>query len=281
MEKTLLSLGYSPCPNDTFIFCGIAERRIDAGGIEFRPHLADVEELNQRARKGELDVTKISFHALIHCLDDYWLLRSGGALGRGCGPLIVSRKPCSVEELQEAVVAIPGRFTTANLLLELLGLCRGPKREMLFDQVMPAVAEGTADAGLVIHEGRFTYPQWGLHLVLDLGAWWEETTGLPLPLGCIVIKRSLGIEAARATDRAILRSLEWAETHRDATQAYIRRHAQEMDPGVIHRHIDTFVNTFSRDVGSEGEEAIRRLLSEAARISGKPLPDLPLFWTDA
>ncbi|WP_448382597.1 1,4-dihydroxy-6-naphthoate synthase [Desulfosoma sp.] len=276
-----LSLGYSPCPNDTFIFGGIALGAVPSEGLAFDPFLADVEVLNRKAREAHLDVTKISFNAAVFCLEDYWLLRSGGALGRGCGPLLVAKKPRAPEDLAQAVIAIPGRLTTANLLLELLGTHRGPRVEMSFEKVMTAVASGAVDAGLVIHEGRFTYSGLGLHVVLDLGAWWEQYTGCPLPLGCIVIRRSLGRETAAATDRAIGQSLQWARRHPDAVWPYVRSHAQEMDPQVIARHIETFVNDFSGDVGTEGERAIRKLLHEAARMAGVSLPDGPLFWTDS
>lgn len=276
-----LTLGYSPCPNDTFIFGGLALGAVQPEGPHFTTFLADVEVLNRKAREAHLDVTKISFNAAVFCLSDYWILRAGGALGRGCGPLIVARKRRRPEDLAYARIAIPGRLTTANLLLELLGIHRGPRVEMSFEKVMPAVAAGDVDAGLVIHEGRFTYAGLGLHLVLDLGAWWEEHTGCPLPLGCIVIRRRLGRETAAATDRAIRQSLEWARCHPDAVWPYILSHAQEMDPDIIRRHIDTFVNDFSGDVGPEGERAIRKLLCEAARIAGVPVPEAPLFWTDS
>lgn len=276
-----LSLGYSPCPNDTFIFGGLALGAVRPEGLRFEPFLADVEVLNRKAREAHLDITKISYNAAVFCLRDYWLLRSGGALGRGCGPVLVAKKPRAPEDLTHAVIAIPGRFTTANLLLELVGTHQGPRVEMSFEKIMPAVAAGEVDAGLVIHEGRLTYGSLGLHLVLDLGAWWEEHTGCPLPLGCIVIRRRLGRETAQAVDRAIGRSLEWARRHPDAVWPYIRSHAQEMDPEVIGRHIETFVNDFSRDVGMEGERAIRKLLQEAARIAGVSLPEAPLFWTDS
>lgn len=280
MPKTL-SLGYSPCPNDTFIFGGLAIGVVQPGGLRFEPFLADVEVLNRKAREAQLDVTKISFNAAVFCLQEYWILRSGGALGRGCGPLLVTKKPQRLEDLSHARIAIPGRLTTANLLLELLGVHRGPRVEMSFEKVMPAVAAGDVDAGLVIHEGRFTYAALGLHLVLDLGAWWEEETHCPLPLGCIVIRRRLGRDTAAATDHAIKQSLEWARNHADVVWPYIRSHAQEMDPDVIGRHIETFVNNFSHDVGVEGERAIRRLLHEAARVAGVPLPEAPLFWSES
>jgi len=165
-------------------------------------------------------------------------------------------------------------------LLELTGLHRGRRVEMSFERILPAVASGAVDAGLVIHEGRFTYAGLGLHLVLDLGAWWEERTGGPLPLGCIVVRRSLGRETAAAVDRAIVKSLEWAQRRPESVWPYIRHHAQEMEPEIIRRHIETFVNDFTRDVGPEGERAVRQLLMDAARMAGVALPAAPLFWTD-
>lgn len=277
----ILSLGYSTCPNDTFIFGALALGAVQPTGVRYEPFLADVEVLNRKAKDARLDVTKISFHAAVYCLKDYWILRAGGALGRGCGPIVVARKPYGPGDLAEATMAIPGRMTTANLLLELAGFHRGPRVEMSFEKILPAVASGAVDAGLVIHEGRFTYAGLGLHLVLDLGTWWEEHTGCPLPLGCIVIRRSLGREIAKITDRAIVESLNWAQSHPESVWPYICKHAQEMEPDVIRRHIETFVNEFSRDVGPEGEKAVRRLLKEAARIAGMVLPETPLFWTDS
>ncbi|ROR03217.1 1,4-dihydroxy-6-naphthoate synthase [Desulfosoma caldarium] len=277
----VLSLGYSTCPNDTFIFGGLALGAVQPNGLRFEPFLADVEVLNRYAKEARLDVTKISFNALIHCLKDYWLLRSGGALGRGCGPIVVAKKPWAPQDLATATIAIPGRLTTANLLLELSGLHRGERVEMSFEKVMPAVAAEEVDAGLVIHEGRFTYENLGLSLVLDLGAWWESRTGYPLPLGCIVIRRRLGRHTAELMDRAIVESLDWAREHPDQVWPYIEAHAQEMASDIIARHIQTFVNEFSRDVGTEGQRAVRRLLDEAARIAGVSLPDVPIFWTDS
>lgn len=276
----VLSLGYSTCPNDTFIFGGLALGSVQPNGLRFEPFLADVEVLNRYAKESRLDVTKISFNAAIHCLKEYWLLRSGGALGRGCGPIVVAKKPWAPEDLANATIAIPGRLTTANLLLELSGLHRGERVEMSFEKVMRAVAAEDVDAGLVIHEGRFTYESLGLHRVLDLGAWWENHTGYPLPLGCIVIRRRLGRHTAQAVDRAIVESLDWARKHPDEVWPYIAVHAQEMASDIIARHIETFVNDFSRDVGAEGEKAVRTLLQEAARIAGVPLSDAPIFWTD-
>ncbi|MFP5213586.1 MAG: 1,4-dihydroxy-6-naphthoate synthase [Acidobacteriota bacterium] len=276
MDK-VLQLGYSPCPNDTFIFYGLAEGAIDTSPYRFDITLADVEALNQRARLQALDITKVSIHAILHLLENYWLLGAGGAIGRGCGPLVVAREKLTMEELRDRPMAIPGRLTTANLLLQLTSMHRGPLIEMCFDQIMPAIAEGRVDAGVIIHEGRFTYPLLGLNLVLDLGAWWEGETGFPLPLGGIIMKRDLGSETARLVEDKIRESLRFAWKNSDAAWPYIREHAQEMEPDVIRSHIDMFVNDFSLNVGDEGERAVRFMLEAAARQEGLTLPDKPIF----
>ncbi|HBZ55634.1 MAG TPA: 1,4-dihydroxy-6-naphthoate synthase [Syntrophobacteraceae bacterium] len=280
LAKSTLSLGYSPCPNDTFIFHALAHRHIDCGGLSFEPFLADVEALNQRARQGTSDITKVSINAVALLLDDYWLLRAGGALGRGCGPLVVAGNSATMTDLRDQSLAIPGRMTTAHLLLQLHGEHRGLRVEMPFDQIMPAIQRGDVAGGVVIHEGRFTYATMGLHLVLDLGTWWEEHTGLPLPLGGIVIQRRLGTEIARQVDQQIRNSLRHAYDHRDEAWSYIVRHAQEMDEAVIQRHIDTFVNDYSFDVGPDGEQAVRTLLKAAGEQAGISVADRSLFWTD-
>lgn len=270
MNRTL-QLGYSPCPNDTHIFFALSEGRIDTEPYRFEVLLADVEVLNQRAYQHIPDITKVSIHAILHLLDEYCLLRSGGAMGRGCGPLVVAREPLSMEELRHKTIAIPGKWTTANFLLQFHGEHRGERIEMVFDQIMPAVACGEVDAGVIIHEGRFTYPAMGLQKVLDLGAWWETKTGLPLPLGGILIRRSLGPETARFVETKIRESLLYAREHPEEAWPFIRSHAQEMEPDVIRRHIDTFVNDFSLDMGTEGEKAIRYLLEAACSLTGNPL----------
>jgi len=272
-----LRLGYSPCPNDTFIFYAMAERRIDVGPHGFEVFLADVEVLNQMARRRELDITKVSIHAIVHLLDEYRLLRAGGALGRGCGPLVVAREDGTMSSFRDRSIAIPGKLTTANLLLQLEGTHRGRCVEMRFDEIMPAVAAGKVDAGVVIHEGRFTYPSLGLRLVLDLGAWWEKETGLPLPLGGILIKRDLGPDTARQVEETIRRSLLYARSNLGEAWPYIRGHAQEMDTRIIQRHIDMFVNDFSLHMGQEGERAIVYMLEAACRQEGRPLPGTPFF----
>lgn len=265
-----LSLGYSPCPNDTFIFHGLASGGVKwPGGLDIM--LADVEELNGSARRGELDVVKVSVAAAAGILDDYVLLRAGGAMGYGVGPILVAGENDDLASLDGKSVAIPGRMTTANLLF---GLCcrdagiEVTLKEMVFDEVMPAVVAGDVAAGVVIHEGRFTFADHGLSRVLDLGAWWEEHTGLPIPLGAIAIKRSLGPEVAGRMNEAIRQSLLAARANPDGAQQYIKQHAQEMDDGVIAEHIKTFVTDYSLDVGESGASAVERLLREAGWDKG-------------
>lgn len=279
MNKTL-RLGYSPCPNDTYIFFALANGRIDTAPHQFEVLLADVELLNQQARQQLLDITKVSISAVLHLLDAYWLLHSGGAMGRGCGPLVVARQRRTLNDLKEAAIAVPGTLTTANLLLQLTGIHQGTSVPMPFDRIMPAVASGQVDAGVIIHEGRFTYPGWGLHEVLDLGAWWEQETGLPLPLGGILIKRDLGLQTARDVDGKIRESLLYARNHPREAWPYIKAHAQEMADGVIGQHIETFVNEFSCDAGREGAQAIRFLLEAAAQQQQLPVPQKVIFWDD-
>ncbi len=262
-EPNTLTLGYSPCPNDTFIFDALVHGRVEAGGMRFTERLEDVETLNRLAAGAALDVTKISYGAIPHLLRDYVLLRSGGALGRGCGPLVVARREMSMEELAGARIAIPGRNTTANLLLRLFAPEAAPGVERVYSDIMPAVARGELDAGLIIHESRFTYPQHGLVRVVDLGEWWERTTGLPIPLGGILARRSLGEEAIRGIEDGIRRSVEYAFAHPEASRPYVRAHAQEMDDAVTQQHIDLYVNRFSVDVEEEGARAIEALFARA------------------
>lgn len=278
MPDISYSLGISPCPNDTFIFDALVNARL-ALPFAVQTHMADVEELNTLALQGTLEISKLSLAAVLGAgvLDRYVLLRSGAALGRACGPLIVARRGLAPEAYAEARIAVPGRLTTANLLLSLNGNYKGPREELVFDAIMPALEQGRADLGVIIHEGRFTYARRGLTLVRDLGQWWEETTGLPLPLGVIAIRRDLGEEAALRVEEGIRRSLLFARAHPEAGQAFIREHAQEMDPAVMAAHIATFVTDFSLDLGQEGQKAIRALLEAGARESGIPLPPLPLF----
>lgn len=259
-----LSLGFSPCPNDTFVFHALVHGIVGVEGVRFQPRLEDVETLNRLALDGAVDVTKISYGALPRLLDQYRLLRSGGALGRGCGPLLVSRSPLDRASLRDATIAIPGRMTTANLLLRLFGPEFRPGVERVYSDIMPAVARGEVDAGLIIHESRFTYPRFGLVKVVDLGEWWEGETGAPIPLGGIVARRSLGEPLIRRIEAAIRASVEHAFRHPSASATYVAAHAQEMEPEVMRQHIDLYVNDFSVDVGEEGERAIDELLARSA-----------------
>ena len=270
---TALSLGYSPCPNDTFIFYAMVHGRIDTSTVRFNEVLLDVETLNRRALQGELDVTKVSFHAIGHLREKYCLLRSGAALGRGCGPLVISKNEYTMDDLHSKKIAIPGKLTTAYLLLQLYDPRFSGQRsavssqqqiiEMPFHEIMGSVADGAVDAGLIIHEGRFTYPSYGLLEVIDLGAWWEKETGLPIPLGGILAKRSLGNDLIRDIDTVICRSVAYAFENRSEPADYIKQHAQELSDDVINQHINLYVNDYSVDVGDEGEEAVKELLLRA------------------
>jgi len=261
-----LRLCFSPCPNDTFIFHGLVSGRVPLPGFALEPLLADVEVLNGLAAEGRADVCKVSAAAAAGLLDHWLLLRAGGALGRGVGPLLVAREPRTIQSLDRVRVAIPGARTTGNLLFGLVCKEAGiaaQRVELVFDQVLPAVARGQVDAGVVIHEGRFVYESMGLHCLADLGEWWESRRNLPLPLGLIAVRRGLGLDTARAVNRAIRASLESARDEAPGLWDYVRAHAQEMDQSVIERHIATFVTHFSLDVGAEGEEAVAALLAEA------------------
>jgi 1,4-dihydroxy-6-naphthoate synthase len=259
-----LSLGFSPCPNDTFIFHALVHGLVSAEGMRFHPRLEDVETLNRLAEGEALDVTKVSYGAVPHLLEHYALLRSGGALGRGCGPLLVARPGTTVDALRQGRIAIPGRRTTANLLLRLWDPDLPDGVEMVYSEIMPAVARGEVDAGLIIHESRFTYPAHGLRRLVDLGEWWESETGLPIPLGAIMARRNLGEVMVHRIDDAIRRSVEHAFADPAAPLPYMRVHAQEMDDAVMREHVALYVNQFSLDIGDDGERAIETLLHRAA-----------------
>lgn len=256
-----VTIGYSPCPNDTFIFYALTHGVIDLPGMELAaPLLEDVETLNSMALEHRLDVTKLSFHALGHVLDEYCVLSSGSALGRGCGPLLVARGPLDLTRAQGLRVAIPGRLTTAAMLFRLFLPVCVDLIEMRFDAIMKAVQRGEVDAGVIIHESRFTYQQLGLVCLQDLGRWWEETSGRPIPLGCIAARRSLGRDRIAGIDAAIRASIDWAFAHPEQCLPYIREHAQELDTWVVREHIGLYVNDFSRDLGREGMAAVAAFL---------------------
>jgi 1,4-dihydroxy-6-naphthoate synthase len=265
----MLTLGFSPCPNDCFMFDAIVNRRVDLEGLEFSISLADVEALNQSAFLGEIDVTKLSYHAYAYCAADYVLLDAGSALGRNCGPLLISKHPISREQVAAGAlrIAIPGKFTTANFLLGLAFPAARNKTPVLFSAIEPALLHDEFDAGLIIHENRFTYADKGLRKIIDLGEFWEAQTGAPIPLGGIVVKRSLPDEVKQAVNRVLRRSVEYAFAHRTDSLPFVRAHAQEMSDEVMYRHIDLYVNDYSIDLGEEGRRAVD-LLFEKARASG-------------
>jgi 1,4-dihydroxy-6-naphthoate synthase len=274
-----LSLGFSPCPNDCFMFDAIVNRRIDLEGLEFAPRLADVEALNRSAFAGEADVTKLSYHAYAYCIGDYVLLDAGSALGRNCGPLLISKRVIAKDEVAAGglSIAIPGRYTTANFLLGLAFPRARNKTALVFSEIESALLDGRFDAGLIIHENRFTYEAKGLKKIIDLGEYWEETTGAPIPLGGIVIRRSLADEVKQRVNRVLRRSVEYAFAHRAASLDYVRAHAQEMSDEVMYKHIDLYVNEFSIDLGTEGRRAVELLFEKAAATSLIPPTNSTLF----
>ena len=253
-----LSIGFSPCPNDTFIFHGLVHGLVCGEKISLdREVITDVETLNEWAMSARLDITKISFHALGHVLDNYVLLSAGSALGRGCGPLLVTGPKGTSGRLSEKIVAIPGRFTTAAMLLKLFAPECKNTVAMRFDNIMESVSKGKVDAGVIIHESRFTYRQHGLKLIRDLGEWWEDKTGSPIPLGGIAARRSLGKDLIVKIDQCIRESVQHAFSNPGQCMEYIRRHAREMDDAVISDHIKLYVNNYSKDLGLEGTAAVQ------------------------
>lgn len=273
-----VTIGYSPCPNDTFIFYALTHGIIDLPGMSLAaPLLEDVETLNSMALEHRLDVTKLSFHALGHVLDEYCVLSSGSALGRGCGPLLVARGPLDLTSAKGLRVAIPGRLTTAAMLFRLFLPACVELIEMRFDTIMTAVQRGEVDAGVIIHESRFTYRQQGLVCLQDLGQWWEESIGQPIPLGCIAVRRSLGRTRIAAIDQAIRASVDWAFAHPEQCLPYIRQHAQELDTSVVRDHIGLYVNDFSRDLGPEGMAAVAAFLQRGRAAGILPHSDQSLW----
>ena len=270
MSPREIRFGLSPCPNDTFAFYAALHGLVDTHGWKLIPHMADVEELNRLALAGELEMTKLSFPALGRCLDRYGLLSAGAALGRGCGPLIVCRPGFDLERLGSVTVAVPGFNTTAFMLLSLY-LRQAPQaRALVFDQIMPAVAAGEFEAGLIIHEGRFTYRNYGLVAPVDLGAWWERDSGLPIPLGCIAARRDMGADAARGLQGLLAASVAHAQAQPGLSQEFVLAHAQEMQPQVVAEHIGLYVNEFSRDLGDEGLAAVEELLARGREVGLLP-----------
>ncbi len=270
MSKRLITVGHSPDPDDAFMFYALAHNKIDTGDLQFRHELQDIETLNRRALRGELEVTAVSIHAYAHLLDRYALLPSGCSMGDRYGPMVVARKPLSVADLKKVKIAVPGTMTTAFLALRLL-LPEGFSHDVLpFDQIIASVAEGRHEAGLIIHEGQLTFQNQGLKLVIDLGVWWQERTGLPLPLGGNVVRRDLGPETIRQISRLLKESIRYSLDHRAEALTYALKYARDMDRGLADRFVGMYVNEWTLDYGARGREAVRRLLAEGHRAGVIP-----------
>ena len=259
-NSPVISLAFSPCPNDTFIFDAIVHRKIDLEGMEFDYKMADVEELNLSAFSGQMEITKVSYHAWLYLRKDYILLESGSAMGFGNGPMIIGKKSYLIDEIESLKIAIPGKYTTANLLLKIFAPKATNKRIMVFNEIEDAILNGLVDAGVIIHENRFTYQDKGLVKIADLGEQWEQMTRCPIPLGAIVVKRNLGYEMINRLNRVMKRSVEYAMKNPDSSMSFVRENAQEMDEEVIKKHIKLYVNEFTVNMGEPGKIAIKKLL---------------------
>jgi len=270
-----LTLGFSPCPNDTFIFDALVNKKIDTGEFEFDTVLADVETLNQWALEGKLDITKLSFPAFFKSLDHYTLLNAGSALGKGVGPLLItdSQTELTDDEINQASIALPGANTTANLLFTLAYPQASDKTFMLFSAIEDALVNKETDLGVIIHENRFTYQQKGLKKVRDLGQYWEQRMELPLPLGGIAINQSIKRSAALKVNELIRKSLEFAFTNYPLITDYVKQHSQEMSEEVMRQHIDLYVNNYSLDLGDDGKLAIESLHEVYLEINNQETDD--------
>lgn len=260
-----LTLGFSPCPNDTFIFDAIANNRIDTEGLSFEIIIEDVEKLNRFAFQHQLDITKLSYHAYAYLMEDYLLLDTGSALGTHCGPLLISKPENQKSRIENLTIAIPGKYTTANFLLSLAFPRVIQKIEMRFSDIEDAVVQNKADAGVIIHENRFTYQDKGLVKIMDLGEFWESQTGFPIPLGGIAVKRNLPMEISQRVNHILRKSVEYAFAHPASSHEYVKQYAQEMDENVRNRHIQLYVNNYTLDLGEIGKMAIKTLFAWAKR----------------
>jgi 1,4-dihydroxy-6-naphthoate synthase len=268
-----LTLGFSPCPNDTFIFDAMVHDRIDTEGIKFDYFLADVEELNKIALNSDVDITKISYHAYAYVASNYLILDSGSALGHRNGPLLISKRIIDPSDLTKSRIAIPGKYTTANLLFSIAWPDAGNKIEYLFSDIEDALLREEVDAGLIIHETRFTYFKKGLNKIADMGEYWEKLTGLPIPLGAIVINKNIPEDIANKVNRILRKSLEYAYKDSLASYNFVSDNAREMDSTVMNNHIKLFVNEYSLNLGDKGKEAINELFRIAAEKG--VIPALP------
>ena len=270
------TLGFSPCPNDTFIFDALVNKKIDTEGLDFEVFLEDVQTLNQWAMQGKLDISKISYGVLPLVLHQYRLLEAGGALGKGVGPLLISLQPRPLTAINSSTIAIPGQQTTAHLLFSLAFPEARQKEFMVFSDIEDAVLSGKIDCGVIIHENRFTYQQKGLTKLMDLGEFWEKETGAPIPLGGIVFREDLDQTLSKKVNALIRKSLEYAFDHYPTLSDYVKAHAQEMDESVMRQHIDLYVNNYSLSLGKEGEKAIQTLLTTYSKIHASEPAAIPL-----
>ena len=260
-----LTLGFSTCPNDTFIFDALIHNKIDTEGLQFNTVLADVEELNRNAFAGTIDITKLSYHAFAHIANNYKLLTSGSALGYKNGPLLISKRKIYPDEVHDVKVAIPGKYTTANLLFSIVFPNVKEKREYLFSDIETTILDEEVDAGVIIHENRFTYEKRGLKKIIDLGEDWEEKTNRPIPLGGIVIHRKFNDEIQQKVNRVLRRSVEFAFKNPASSYRYVKSYAQELNDDVIKKHIDLYVSNFTTDLGEEGKSAVITLFERAKK----------------
>ena len=258
-----LTIGFSPCPNDTFIFDAMVHNRIDTEGLTFDLIMEDVEALNHRALRRELAVTKLSYHAFAHLVDDYALLESGSALGNGVGPLLIAKSLDVKDTINQSLIAIPGKYTTANFLFSLAYPEAHNKQEFVFNEIEGAVLRGAVAAGVIIHENRFTYQNHGLVKIIDLGEFWEKTTAMPIPLGGIVVRRDLPIDIQQKMERVMRRSVAYAFAHPTESFDFVAQYAQEMDESVRERHIGLYVNNFTVGLGTDGRAAVTTLFEMA------------------
>jgi len=277
MQK--ISLGFSTCPNDTFIFDAMVHHKIDTKNLEFDVVLGDVEELNSKALQNKLDVTKISYHAFSKIAQNYLLLDSGSALGYKNGPLLISKRKIYSDELNDVKIAIPGVNTTANLLLSIAFPKAKNKKEFLFSNIEDAILDNEVDAGLIIHENRFTYEKKGLNKIIDLGEYWEKETGLPIPLGGIAVNRNLNHNLQLKINRVLKRSVEYAFANPKSAYPYIKQYAQEMDEDVMYKHIELYVNNFTVELGKQGRKAIEILYEKAISLGVLPEMNKQIFLT--
>lgn len=262
-----LTLGFSPCPNDCFIFDALVHKKIDTHGLDFEVELHDVETLNKKALNGELDITKLSFHAYAYTLTNYILLRAGSALGFNCGPLLIKRTGGATQLSENWKVAIPGKLTTANFLLSLAYPNIKLKTEYLFSEIENAVVNGEVDAGLIIHENRFTYQDKGLEKIMDLGEYWDGLIQAPIPLGGIAIRRNMAPALQQTVNQLIQYSVKFAFAKPESSMPYVRLHAQEMSDRVMKQHIELYVNDFSVDLGNTGINAVNLMFSKAKELN--------------